>query len=88
MPRIYSLPPGDQRWWRYYQTVRTPIVRLIGDSLWWDVIEIIIPNAPKVTTSCRHVIGLRGMGQGIILIEKNALACETRKGGLEKMSRT
>ena len=51
------------------------------------MIEIIIPKTPKVTTSCRHVIGLRGMGQGIILIEKNALTCETRKGGLEKMSR-
>ena len=57
----------------------------IGDSLWWDVIEVIIGKTPKVTTDYGHVVGLRGMGHGIILIEKNALTGEIRKGGLENM---
>ena len=51
-------------------------------SLWWNMVFIIICKTPKITTYCRQVIRLRGMGHAIILIEKNALLCEICKGGL------
>ena len=76
------MPPGDQRRWRYYGAVRTRIEKLTGDSLWWDVVEVIIAHTPEIATNCCHIIWLRRMRYGIKLIEKDALRCELRKGGL------
>ena len=39
-----------------------------SDSLWWDVVFVIISKAPEITTNCRQVIWLRGMRYTIILI--------------------
>lgn len=47
-----------------------------SDSLWWDVVFVIIWKTPKITANCRQVIWLRGMRYSIIIIEKNALICE------------
>ena len=55
---------------------------LRGNSLCRDVVKVIISKTEKVTTGERNVIRLRGMGYGIIVIEKNALRCEIRKEGL------
>jgi hypothetical protein len=46
------------------------------DSLWWDVVFVIIGKTPKITTNRRQIIWLRGMRYTIIVIEKNALLCE------------
>ena len=32
------------------EQVRTRITQKIGDSLWWDVVEVIVGETPKVTT--------------------------------------
>ena len=55
---------------------------LMGNSLCRDVVKVIISKTEEVTTGERNVIRLRGMGYGIIVIEKNALRCEIRKEGL------
>lgn len=39
-----------------------------SDSLWWDVVFVIISKAPEITTNCCQVIWLRGMRYTIILI--------------------
>ena len=38
------------------------------DSLWWNVVFVIISKTPEITTNCRQVIWLRGMRYTVILI--------------------
>lgn len=46
------------------------------DTLWWDVIQIIITHSPEVPTDRRNVVRLRRVGQGTILVKTNALRSE------------
>jgi hypothetical protein len=57
---------------------------ILGDSLWGDVVFVIIAETPKIATNCRQVIWLRGVRYRIIVIEKNALRCEFSKLSLDK----
>jgi hypothetical protein len=57
---------------------------ILGDSLWGDVVFVIIAKTPKIATNCRQVIWLRGVRYRIIVIEKNALRCEFSKLSLDK----
>ena len=46
------------------------------------MVEVIIAHTPEIATNCCHIIWLRRVRYGIKLIEKDALRCELRKGGL------
>lgn len=46
------------------------------DTLWWDVIQIIITHSPEVPTDRRNVVRLRRVGQRTILVKTNALRSE------------
>jgi hypothetical protein len=46
------------------------------DTLWWDVIEVIITHSKEVATDRGNIIGLRRVGHRTILSKTNALRGE------------
>ena len=57
-----------------------------SDTLWWDVVEVIISHSPKVTPDGRSVVGLGRMGQRAILIKTNTLRSEGIEDRLNRRS--
>lgn len=60
---------------------------LMGHILCWDVIKVVIPHSPEVTTDRRNIVGLRRVCHRTILIKTNALLGKGIEFGLNERMR-
>jgi hypothetical protein len=52
------------------------ILRYRCNTLWWDVVKVVISHSKEITTDGRSIVGLRRVGHRAILNKTNALGSE------------